>query len=58
MEDVTSTPTRFLQMDRKKAREECVGTFNLISSDSELELNIRSKRALMSNLVLYLSILY
>lgn len=37
---MTPGSTRSLQMDRKKTREECVGTFNLISTDTELESKV------------------
>lgn len=41
--------TRSLQMDRKKTREECVGAFNLISTDTELESKVSQGRALPFN---------
>lgn len=48
--------TRVLQMDRKKAREECVGTFNLISSDNELESKVCHGRDLPPNPGLFASL--
>lgn len=43
---MTSGSTRSLQMDRKKTREECVGAFNLISTDTEFESKVCQRRAL------------
>lgn len=36
-------------MDRKKTRKECVGAFNLISTDTELESKVCRRRALLFN---------
>lgn len=47
--DVRPASTRSLQMDRKKTREECVGAFNLISTDTELESKVSQGRALPFN---------
>lgn len=55
---VTPGSTRALQMDRKKAREECVGTFNLISSDNELESKVCYERDLPPNPDLFASLVF
>lgn len=55
---VTPSSTRVLQMDRKKAREECVGTFNLISSDNELESKVCHGRDLPPNPNLFASLVF
>lgn len=56
--DVTPGSTRTSQMDRKKTREECVGDFNLISTDTEFESKVWERRALSPNLSLFFALIF
>lgn len=54
---MTSGSTRSLQMDRKKTREECVGAFNLISTDTEFESKVCQRRALLPNPAMFVTLI-